>query len=190
MPGTKGIPRLILLTHHRWAIPVLAELRAAGGGTKFVTLANRLAVSRAGLRQTLDRLIELGWVMPNPGYGHPMRPEYILTEEGAAIAPACVRLAAVLRRLGVEEVARRKWSLPALAAIRGAADPAGGHGAGRFTSIRDRLAGVTDRALAMSLRELEGSGLVRRRIEAGYPPRPVYELTELARPLVPILARL
>ncbi|MGH2451320.1 MAG: winged helix-turn-helix transcriptional regulator, partial [Candidatus Limnocylindria bacterium] len=69
------------LFHHRWAAPVLAELDRSRG-SRFVTLSNRLALSRESLRRTLTALIDAGLVMKNPGYGHPLRPEYILTERG------------------------------------------------------------------------------------------------------------
>src|SRR5947207_13068422 len=68
----------IRLFHHRWAVPVLAELRRERG-SRFVTLANRIGVTRDSLRRTLSALIDDGLVERNPGYGHPLRPEYVLT---------------------------------------------------------------------------------------------------------------
>ena len=56
------------LFHFRWSLPVLAELHR-GGGTKFVTLANRLGVGRETLRRTLDALVEAGLVAETPATG-------------------------------------------------------------------------------------------------------------------------
>ena len=68
--GPPKIGRFVALFHHRWAVPVLAELHRGAGGAKFVTLVNRLGIGRDSLRRTLAALIERGWVMPNPGHGH------------------------------------------------------------------------------------------------------------------------
>jgi DNA-binding HxlR family transcriptional regulator len=45
------------------------------------------------------------------------------------------------------------------------------------------LPGVTARALALALKDLEGSGLVARRVLESYPPATVYALTPSAAPL-------
>lgn len=167
-----------LIVHHRWSLPVLAELSELGG-SKFVTLMHRLEVPRESLRVTLDALCDLGLVEPNPGHGHPMRPEYLLTAEGARVAPACAAIVSALRSIDAEEVALRKWSLPV---VRGIAD-----GEDRFNGLKAALPGVTARALSMALRALEAAGLVTRSIEGGRPPAPVYRLTPRARRLAPLL---
>ena len=48
-----------VLFHHRWSIPVLAQLHRSSG-SRFVTLAKGLGVSRESLRQTLGALVEAG----------------------------------------------------------------------------------------------------------------------------------
>lgn len=173
--------KLAVLFHHRWAVPVLAELHR-GPGAKYVTLVNRLGVSRDTLSATLDALIRQGWAARNPGYGHPMRPEYVLTAAGARLAPACARLTAILRRLGLLEVALRKWSLPVVLALRRCG--------GRFNEVKALLPGITARALTLSLKALQDAGLVERVVEEEYPPRPRYGLTPRGRRLVPVLDRL
>jgi DNA-binding HxlR family transcriptional regulator len=167
------------LFHFRWSLPVLAELHLAGG-TKFVTLANRLGVGRETLRRTLDALVEAGLVARNPGYGHPLRPEYVLTKRGRQIGPAAVRLVDALRDEGLEDVGLKKWSLPVvleLAAER------------RFAELRTALR-VSPRALTLALKDLAHAGLVERRVHDGFPPSTTYRLTGRARRLRRLAAAL
>jgi DNA-binding HxlR family transcriptional regulator len=169
------------LFHHRWAAPILAELDRSKG-SRFVTLSNRLGLSRESLRRTLAALIDAGLVMKNPGYGHPLRPEYVLTDRGRAVAPACARLIAALDRLGASDVGLKKWSMPAVLALAG--------GECRYSELRKRLPEVTPRALALALKDLGAAGLVERRVRPDYPPATVYRLRPRARPLARILAAL
>src|SRR4051812_19869059 len=94
-------------------------------GSRFATLTGTLGVSGESLRRTLAFLVEESLVARNPGHGHPLRPEYVLTERGTEIAPAC---ADVLAALGPNEaVGLKKWSLPVLAELDGrAASPSSG----------------------------------------------------------------
>ena len=157
---------LIALYHHRWAPPALA-LVADRGGVRFVELQRKLGVGRASLRRALDALIELGFVAPNPGYGHPLRPEYTITRAG-------VEAAAVVRptlRSAARETLLRKWSVPVLAELR---EPR------RFSELRAALPGVTPRALALALRDLEQHRLVRREVLPTRPPSTVYRVTARA----------
>jgi DNA-binding HxlR family transcriptional regulator len=165
-----SITDLIAIFHHRWSAPVLAELLRQKG-SRFAALVGTLGVGRESLRRTLDSLLELGLVARNPGYGHPLRPEYVLTRSGEAAARRCAKL---LESLDEDEVLLRKWSLPVLAAL---AQPA------RFSELRSALPGVTPRALALALKDLQGADLVERRIEDAYPPRSVYSATPSGRRL-------
>ncbi|GEN70689.1 winged helix-turn-helix transcriptional regulator [Chryseobacterium lathyri] len=56
----------------------------------------------------------------------------------------------------------------------------------RFSEVRDRICGITERMLTLQLRELEKEGLVKRTVHAEVPPRVDYELTDIARELIPI----
>ena len=171
-----SIEKLIALCHHRWSAPVLAELGRTRGA-RFVVLVNRLGVGRASLRRTLAALVELGLVRRNPGYGHPLRPEYLLTAEGEEAASRCARLLA--EGDGKSDVLLRKWSLPVLVALLGSA---------RFSELREALPGITARALALALKDLERAGLVTRRVEETYPPSTLYAATAEAVRLQRILA--
>lgn len=177
-------PRHLLdLFGRRWAVPILAEL-ARHEGSKFVTLSHRLGASPTAVRQSLDHLIERGWAMPNPGYGHPLRPEYILTDRGRRLGPACLTLHDAIDRLGVREVALRRWAMPTLYVIAATGAPA------RFSGVAAGLGRITDRALAMTLKDMQASELVDRRVRETYPPTPDYLVGRRGEPMVPVLAEL
>ena len=167
------------MSTYRWALPVVAQLSATGG-SRFVPLANELGVSRDSLRQTLNALVQAGLVTRNPGYGHPSRPEYILTGSGRRIGPVCVQLMEELRRRGIEDVLLKKWSMPILAALSGES---------RYGQLR-RAVGATPRALTLALKELAALGLVERRVHTGFPPSTTYRLTPKSRALRRRVARL
>lgn len=147
------LARLSALFHRRWGVPILAELHR-GKGAKLVTLTMRLEASPGSIRLALDHLQQAGWVIPNPGYGHPMRPEYILTPAGERLAPACCDLDAALVRLELRDIGLRKWSMPTLDALR--------PGPARFKELRAALTPITDRALSLALGDLQGASLALR----------------------------
>lgn len=178
---TKQIIGIIRLFHRRWAVPVLAELYA-DKGAKAVTLTNRLGVSRESLRCALDELVANGWVVRNPGYGHPLRPEYLLTKRGAKLAPICLSLMKTLKRIGVQRTALFKWSMPIALALGSDID--------RFGELKRNLPGITARSLILGLKEMQSSGLVQRQILDQYPPTSSYSLTAKGRRLLPILQSL
>lgn len=60
----------------------------------------------------------------------------------------------------------------------------------RFSELRDKITGITERMLTLQLKELEKEGLIKRTVYAEVPPRVDYELTEIAIELVPIWAQL
>ncbi len=55
----------------------------------------------------------------------------------------------------------------------------------RFSELQQRVQGISQRMLALTLRKLERDGLVIRTAYAEVPPRVEYELTELATTLIP-----
>jgi DNA-binding HxlR family transcriptional regulator len=158
---------LIELFHHRWAAPALALL-ADRGGARFVELQRRLGVGRESLRRALDALIDAGLARRNEGYGHPLRPEYVVTAKGRRVA----RIATGVVAAGDDAVLLRKWSVPVLSVL-GAER--------RFTELRSSLSGITPRALAHALRELEDGGYVDREVVATRPPSTIYRPTRRGR---------
>ena len=60
----------------------------------------------------------------------------------------------------------------------------------RFNQLRRKLPSVTQRMLTNQLRELEGDGLIARRVYPEVPPKVEYSLTELGRSLEPVIQAL
>ena len=141
---------LINVVHYRWALPILCELHRSDG-CKFVTLVERLKISKDALSRTLNGLIEQDLAMRNPGYGHPLRPEYMLSTKGQHIGQAVFELVQTLERLEVTEIGLRKWSLPIVLVLED--QP-------RFTDILEQLPGLTTRALALGLGQLSQANLL------------------------------
>ena len=162
-----NLGRLARLVHHRWNILVLAELHRHSGA-KFITLVQRLEVSRGSLNVSLVHLIDLGFVRRNTGHGHPMRPEYLLTKRGAAIGDECLSLVRILQRRGEVDLAFRKWTLPLVVAI--------GERRLRFNQLRSSLHNATPRAIAMGLKSLLQHGWADRSLIDEFPPTAGYEL--------------
>lgn len=174
------IDRLMALFRRRWACPVLAELHRAEGA-KFVTLVHRLGSNPGAMRQTLDELLALGWIERNPGYGHPLRPEYLLTPRGERLGPICALLDQAATILDVRDVAFRKWSMPVLYVV--------GEGPTRFKEIPLALGAVTDRAVSLALKDLAEAEMISRTVIGGSPPGSVYGATPAGGRLLPILDR-
>jgi DNA-binding HxlR family transcriptional regulator len=177
------VEALAALTHHSWAIPVLATFAAAPPeGLKHATLLHRLSIGRGSLGRTLAAVVAQGWVRSNPGIGHALRPEYTLTDAGRRIGPACLLVVKEIDRLKLGNVGSHKWTLPILASIVG--------GVRRFGDVRRLAASATPRAISLCLREMEDAGLVLRQVQDTYPPVPEYSLTRRALRLSAAVRRL
>jgi DNA-binding HxlR family transcriptional regulator len=157
---------LIELFHHRWAPPTLALL-GERGGARFVELQRKLEVGRDSLHRALDTLIDRGYVARNPGYGHPLRPEYVLGRAGREPADLAARVLAA----GDPAILLRKWSVPALAELGEER---------RFSELRAAL-DVSPRALALALQDLEAAKLLRREVVSTRPPTTIYRPTPRGR---------
>jgi DNA-binding HxlR family transcriptional regulator len=60
----------------------------------------------------------------------------------------------------------------------------------RFGEIKKLIPNITERMLTLQLRELEKDGLVKRTVYAEVPPRVDYELSPIAKELIPIWSEL
>ena len=87
-------------------------------------------------------------------------------ERGDVFAPRCPSRA-VLRHV------TSSWGTLALIALLS--------GTLRFSDLRRKVAGVSERMLSQTLKQLEGDGLVRRQSFPVVPPRVDYALTEQGR---------
>lgn len=98
--------------------------------------------------------------------------------ETAAIAPSPTdaSLGDFLARLG------DRWTVAALSLLAATPQPLGG--------LRRTLAGITQRALMLTLRALERDGLIERRADAGAAGTVHYALTARGEALLPVLTGL
>lgn len=60
-------------------------------------------------------------------------------------------------------------------------------GTKRFGELRKSVTGITQKVLTNNLRQMESSGLIKRKVYAEVPPRVEYSLTETGWSLKPIL---
>lgn len=165
---------LVVLFHRRWAVPIIAELHRRQG-ERFANLAHHFAVSRETLSQTLEYLIRNGLARRNPGYGHPLRPEYLLTEIGETLGPYCLRLSNLLNQAGEAAVGLKKWAMPIVHWL------GTGDDSGRFSQLLKSHPSLTPKALSDSLKLMEDSELISREVTSDFPPSTRYSLTGKGR---------
>ena len=179
--STFAIPPEILrlLGGNRWAVPVMALL-SREEGARFAVIARAFGLSHHSLARCLDYLRGAGWVIPNPGHGHPLRPEYLLSEAGKPVGVLCERIVAQRERLKLAAADLPRWSLPVVAGL--APDWT------RFGELQARLDPVTPRALSQTLQAMIGHDLVKRRLEDRYPPVALYGLTRRGQDLAGAIA--
>jgi len=165
MPNSRELTRL---SAGRWLIPLLA-LAGAGHGLRFAEAVRQLGLARGVARAGLDALIAGGWLVRNPGHGHPLRPEYLLTGQGKVLGAWSEAVMAARAELGLAPEALTRWTLPLVDALSG--------GEARFGELATALAPVSPRALSLTMKAALAERLVSRRLEASFPPVPVYALT-------------
>ncbi|HEX9965015.1 MAG TPA: winged helix-turn-helix transcriptional regulator [Allosphingosinicella sp.] len=156
------------LTGSRWLAPLLA-VASREAGVRPAALVARLKISRSMLATTLDQLLRKGWLMRNPGHGHPLRPEYVLTEAGRPVGAWCERVMEERRHLGLEADRLGRWSLPLVARLDRRWE--------RFSWLEARLSPISPRSLSLGLKQLIEARLAERRLEVAFPPIPLYGLT-------------
>ncbi len=161
------IETLVKLTSRAWSLKILALMHEGVPGRQAPLIAASGA-GRTAFAHSLRHLEELGLLERNPGHGHPLRPEFRLTEKGQALAPIAHQIEAAVRDHAGAILLRKMWTVPLLAVT------------GRpklFSQIKRDLVPITDRALSNSLRELHGHKWIERSVDAGLrPPRPYYRV--------------
>lgn len=174
MAEDRSYPNLLLdLSKGRWFVPLLAEVGADGART--YELRQKLGLSASMLRRSLDHMQEQGWILPNPGHGHPLRPEWITSEKGAALAANCRAIMDERRSLGLPVNAMGRWHLPLITQLVKQEK--------RFGELQSALSPVSPRALSQTIKRGIALGQVRRQLEEGFPPTATYTITDKARPL-------
>ena len=156
------------LVGSRWFVPLLA-LAGREEGFRPAALTVRLGISRSMLAGVLDGLLRKGWLMRNPGHGHPLRPEYVLTDAGRPVGAWCERVMEERRLLGLDGERLGRWSLPLVSRLDRRWE--------RFSWLEAQLGPISPRALSLTLKQLLEVRLVERRLEDSFPPRPLYGLT-------------
>lgn len=159
------IKLLVKLTSRAWSLNILALMHAGVAGRQAPLLAATSA-SRTSFSASIDHLVRLGQLERNPGHGHPLRPEFKLTETGVIAAEMASRILKCTPDEQGSVLLRRNWTVPILA-LTGKPK--------RFSNLRSELGAITDRALSSSLRQLEDREWVRRDIDvSSRVPYPTY----------------
>ena len=152
------------ITSRAWAMPILSSLHAGVAGRQ-APLWAATGASRTAFAQSMEHLISIGLLERNPGYGHPLRPEFRLTARGVTAAA----IAHKVQTISADEdqgLLRRSWTLPVLAVLQ---TPS------HFSEIKRNLNTITDRALSQSLKAMEVRNWVSRNLDAvARPPSSIY----------------
>ncbi len=163
-----SLSTVLALSRYRWTIAILAAL--SGRGARFVEILNRVGLSRDSLSRALEQLIDAGWVIRNPGHGHPLRPEYLLTESGQALAQVASAILKTQNRLEIPVKDMTRWTLPLVHVLAA--------GQTRFSGIERALPEASPRAVSLSLKATTAQRLVQRKVLDGFPPTTEYLLAK------------
>jgi len=152
--------RLVNLCSRSWAITALG-LMADGVSGRVSPLAAAAGCGRTSMLASVEHLVDLGLLENNPGYGHPLRPEYRFTDRGAGFAEWALELDSIVKTDGEKALLRTKWSLPLISCLPDEV---------RYSEIRRQLLPVTDRALSASLGRLTDCRWIRRKVTGSISP--------------------
>lgn len=168
------------LLHSRWAIPIISVLYDQKGA-KFITLLKELNISRSVLTSTLHKLIEQKLAIRNPGHGHPLRPEYLLTDRGIRFGPFCKDMMLCIVEQHGYRLIQSKWAIQIIHLCS--------RGEIRFSELKSALTPITSRALSEELKALNSQGYVERRIIEGYPPMTSYRTARRSTPFIMVIEK-
>ena len=108
MKSTLSIAEHVALSQNRWLTALLAQF-SDRQGARYVELLNRLGMPRDSLSRTLDAAVANGWLARNAGYGHPLRPEYVITDEGQRMAQGAQEIRSAQEILGLKPYSLTRW---------------------------------------------------------------------------------
>ena len=156
---------LVKISARAWSLRILALMHRGVPGRQASLLAATNA-GRTAFVQSLMHLIDLELLERNPGHGHPVRPEYRLTPLGIEVAATAHRIDTAVPESPQATLMRRTWTVPILTVI----------GTPRsFSAIKTSLPAITDRALSLSLKQLQKQHWLCRSVDVRQnPPRASY----------------
>lgn len=172
------ISLFVNITSRAWALPILWNLHDGVPGRQ-APLLIATGANRTAFAQSVDHLVAIGLLERNPGYGHPLRPEFRLTQLGVSAAAIASRV----RNVSLEEdhrLLRRSWTLPVLTVL---------HTPKHFSDIKRNLQTITDRALSQALKSMEARSWVCREVDvATRPPKSSYLAVNLGERISDVIA--
>ncbi|MEP1768212.1 MAG: winged helix-turn-helix transcriptional regulator [Sulfitobacter sp.] len=158
------IKSFVNITSKAWAMPILWNLHAGVAGRQ-APLLSATGANRTAFTQSLEHLITLELLERNPGHGHPLRPEFRLTQHGVSAAALADKIHKASATAD-QGLLRKSWTLPVLTTL---------HEANHFNEIRRNLQTISDRALSQSLKSMEARNWVSRSVDqTARPPRSLY----------------
>jgi DNA-binding HxlR family transcriptional regulator len=157
---------LVKVTSRAWSLNILALMQAGTPGRQ-ASLLSASGAGRTAFTHSLRHLVDLELVERNPGHGHPLRPEFRLTQKGAELAIIADQIQKVVPQRSGRDLLRRAWTVPVLVVSQ---KPR------YFSEIKNDLVSITDRALSQSLRQLQRLRWLQRKVDTAIrPPRPLYQ---------------
>lgn len=157
---------LVKVTSRAWSLNILALMYRGIAGRQ-ASLLSATGAGRTAFSQSLDHLVDLGLLERNPGHGHPLRPEFRLTANGAEIAMVADKIESLVDQPFEHALLRRSWTVPVLIVSNVPR---------HFGEIKSQLVPITDRALSQSLKQLESLQWLHREIDtSSRPVRPRYQ---------------
>jgi DNA-binding HxlR family transcriptional regulator len=175
-----GRQQLIDLCRFGWALPILAVL-GEGVAPRYHALNRNLnGASREAIADGVEHLIALRLLVKNLGNGHPLRPDFHLTEAGQEIASVARQIWTNAQSAQAEKFVRLRWGLPILNVLQAPTS---------FSDIKTSLPPITDRALSLILKQGQNYELIGRTVvTTAYPPATLYAPLDKAIPLCEALA--
>ena len=154
-------------------------LLAEGHTARVSPVAHALGAGRTPISTTFAHLVDMELLARNQGHGHPLRPEFALTDFGHITAQWALGLRDQVNDQNDWQLLRRSWTLPVLRLTDDAS---------RYARLRASLAPITDRALSLSLKVMQNRGWLDREVATEImPPQVSYVATGPARILMPAL---